>query len=176
MPDRSIHPLKYDGASSPLSNAANQVTTAAVPVQAFTIGFTKKSAAEFFTKLRDAGVRRIVDVRLNNTSQLAGFAKRDDLQFFLKGLYDIDYVHVPELTPTKAMLDAYKKHGNDWSVYEREFLELLARRAIENSVPRELIHGGCLLCSEHLPDQCHRRVVLDYLDPHWGGIDVTHLV
>src|SRR5690606_8109205 len=117
----------------------------------FTIGFTKKSARSFFTKLHDAGVARIVDVRLNNSSQLAGFAKRDDLEFFLKGLYDIEYVHLPELAPTKDILDEYKKNKGDWSVYEREFLELMDKRRIQDSIPKELIEGGCLLCSEHLP-------------------------
>lgn len=141
----------------------------------FTIGFTKKSARSFFTKLHDAGVIRIVDVRLNNSSQLAGFAKRDDLEFFLKGLYGIEYVHVPELAPTKDILDAYKKNKGDWNVYEREFLELMDKRRIQDSVPKELIAGGCLLCSEHLPQHCHRRLVIEYLARHWGHIETTHI-
>ena len=144
-------------------------------LRTFTIGFTKKSAEQFFTKLQQAGVQRVVDVRLNNSSQLAGFAKRDDLQFFLKGLYGIEYVHVPELAPTKDILDAYKKNNGDWSVYEREFLELLDKRRIHDSIPRELIAGGCLLCSEHLPEHCHRRLVLEYLAQHWGPIETNHL-
>ncbi|MCX6976172.1 MAG: DUF488 domain-containing protein [Verrucomicrobia bacterium] len=127
----------------------------------FTIGFTKKSAKSFFTKLHAAGVCRIVDVRLNNSSQLAGFAKRDDLEFFLKGLYDIEYVHLPELA--------------HWSVYEREFLELMDKRRIQDSIPKELIAGGCLLCSEHLPKHCHRRLVVEYLARHWGNIETTHI-
>ncbi len=143
--------------------------------KAFTIGFTQKSAENFFRKLHDAGVLRVVDVRLNNSSQLAGFAKRDDLQFFLKGLYDIEYVHIPDLAPTKSILDAYKKHDGDWKVYENAFLELMEKRRIESQVPRDLIAGGCLLCSEHLPEHCHRRLVLDYLQRHWGTINVTHL-
>ncbi len=141
----------------------------------FTIGFTKKSAKSFFTKLHEAGVVRLVDVRLNNSSQLAGFAKRDDLEFFLKGLHDIEYVHLPELAPTKSILDEYKKNKGDWSVYEREFLELMDKRSIQTSVPKELIEGGCLLCSEHLPKQCHRRLVVEYLARHWGNIQTTHI-
>ena len=141
----------------------------------FTIGFTKKSAKSFFTKLNDAGVVRIVDVRLNNSSQLAGFAKRDDLEFFLKGLYDIEYVHLPELAPTKCILDEYKKNQGDWSVYEQEFLELMDKRSIQTSVPKELFEGGCLLCSEHLPKHCHRRLVVEYLARHWGNIHTTHI-
>ena len=90
----------------------------------FTIGFTNKKAEEFFEKLRVAGVKRVVDVRLNNISQLAGFSKKDDLKYFLRAIAGIDYVHLPELAPTKEMLDAYKKFKGDWSVYEYEFLEL----------------------------------------------------
>jgi len=141
----------------------------------FTIGFTKKSAKSFFTKLHDAGVIRLVDVRLNNSSQLAGFAKRDDLEFFLKGLFDIEYVHLPELAPTKTILDDFKKNKGDWSIYEREFLELMDKRSIQNSVPKELIKDGCLLCSEHLPKHCHRRLVVEYLARHWGNIQTTHI-
>jgi uncharacterized protein (DUF488 family) len=120
-------------------------------IETYTIGFTKKSAESFFTKLHAAGVARVVDVRLSNSSQLAGFAKQDDLRFFLKGLYGIEYLHVPELAPTKGILDAYKKHAGDWNVYEQEFLELMNRRKVEEAVPRETINRGCLLCSEHLP-------------------------
>ncbi len=144
-------------------------------IQTFTIGFTKKNAQRFFTKLHEAGVARIVDVRLNNSSQLAGFAKRDDLEFFLKGLYEIEYVHAPELAPTQEMLDKYKKHNGDWNVYEQEFLELMDKRKIEATVPKELIQGGCLLCSEHLPNHCHRRLVVEYLEKHWGDIEAKHL-
>lgn len=144
-------------------------------IRACTIGFTKKSARSFFTKLHNAGVIRIVDVRLNNSSQLAGFAKRDDLEFFLKGLHGIGYVHVPELAPTKAILDAYKKNKGDWRVYEKEFLELMEQRRIEESIPKELIAGGCLLCSEHSPEHCHRRLVIEYLAQRWGRIEITHI-
>ena len=145
-------------------------------IRTFTIGFTRKTAEEFFTKLREAGVARLLDVRLNNSSQLAGFAKRKDLEFFLKELAGIEYQHVPELAPTKDILDAYKKHNGDWEVYEREFLELMARRAIERQLPHELVDSACLLCSEHLPEHCHRRLVVEYLDEHWGGVTVTHIV
>lgn len=108
-------------------------------------------------------------------TQLAGFAKRDDLEFFLKGLYGIEYVHLPELAPTKDILDEYKKNKGDWSVYERGFLELMDKRGIQDSIPKELIEGGCLLCSEHLPRHCHRRLVIEYLARHWGNIETTHL-
>lgn len=143
----------------------------------FTIGFTKKPADKFFNLLRTAGVKRIVDVRLNNVSQLAGFAKKDDLKFFAKEICEVDYVHVPELAPTQDILDAYKKQGGDWSVYETEFLRLMERRQIEKIVPKEVIDEGCLLCSEDKPHHCHRRLVAEYLSKHWtDNIIVKHLV
>lgn len=145
-------------------------------IQTFTIGFTKKSAEEFFTKLQAAGVKTVLDVRLNNRSQLAGFAKSGDLQYFLKALGGIEYQHVPELTPTKDLLDAYKKHGGAWEVYAQEFLDLMAKRSIETQLSQVMFDGSCLLCSEHLPQLCHRRLVLDYLNDQWGGIQTTHLV
>ena len=142
----------------------------------FTIGFTKKSAEEFFTKLRNSGARRIVDVRLNNVSQLAGFAKRADLEFFLREICRMDYVHVPALAPTQDMLDRYRKHKGTWSTYEDEFLGLMKQRNIEQSVSQDTIADGCLLCSEDKPDRCHRRLVAEYLKRHWGDSDIVHLV
>lgn len=147
-------------------------------LQIFTIGFTQKGAEKFWTLIRDSGARRIVDVRLNNVSQLAGFAKRDDLKFFAKAIWDmdIDYIHIPDLAPTKEILDAYKKHGGDWGVYEDKFYNLMEKRAIEKSVKPAIIDGGCLLCSEHKPHHCHRRLVADYLNQKWGGnITIKHL-
>ncbi len=143
----------------------------------FTIGFTKKPADKFFNLLRTAGVKRIVDVRLNNVSQLAGFAKKEDLKFFAKEICGIDYVHLPELAPTPELLDAYKKQGGDWSAYEGEFLRLMERRQIEKTVSKEVIAEGCLLCSEDKPHHCHRRLVAEYLSQHWNdGVVVKHLV
>lgn len=142
----------------------------------FTIGFTKKSAQDFFTMLQHAGVKRIVDVRLNNVSQLAGFSKRGDLAYFAKNLCDIRYSHVPELAPTKDILDAYKKHKGDWEEYRTAFMSLMARRRIEEVLPKEFLDEGCLLCSEQTPHHCHRRLVVEYLAERWGGIEVEHLV
>ena len=141
----------------------------------FTIGFTKKSAETFFTHLAESGVRRLLDVRLKNNSQLAGFAKRDDLAWFLKAIAGIDYLHVPEFAPTEQMLSTYKKHGGSWEVYEQEFLDLMARRSIESQFTPEFLDGGCLLCSEPTEQHCHRRLVVEYLAEHWGQLDVTHL-
>jgi uncharacterized protein (DUF488 family) len=145
-------------------------------IKQFNIGFTHKSAREFFTALQEAGVKRVIDVRLNNNSQLAGFSKKDDLAYFLKEVADIDYVHLAELAPTQDLLDAYKKHKGDWSVYERQFLDLMARREVEKGINPELLQRGCLLCSEHLPHHCHRRLVAEYLNAKWGGIETKHLV
>lgn len=142
----------------------------------FTIGFTKKNAQAFFTKLKDAGVQQLLDVRLNNTSQLSGFAKRDDLAFFLRELAGIDYCHLPDLAPTQDILDAYKKQKGSWDDYERAFLDLMSARRIEDNLDRSVFDRGCLLCSEHQPHHCHRRLVAEYLCDKWGGIEVEHLV
>ncbi|MCK7476957.1 MAG: DUF488 domain-containing protein [Candidatus Moduliflexus flocculans] len=142
----------------------------------FTIGFTKNPAETFFTLLKEAAVKRVLDIRLNNVSQLAGFAKRDDLRFFLKAVCGMDYLHLPELAPTQEILDAYKKSKKSWSLYERDFLELISRRQIEKSYREISIHYGCLLCGEEIPDLCHRRLVAEYLIEKWGDVEVTHLV
>ena len=141
----------------------------------FTIGFTKKSAETFFTRLKNAEVKRLIDVRLKNVSQLAGFTKKDDLRYFTKTICNIDYVHLPELAPTADILDPYKKAKNgDWQLYEGQFLDLMRSRHIENS-PREILDGGCLLCSEKEPHHCHRRLVAEYLKEHWGDVEIEHL-
>jgi uncharacterized protein (DUF488 family) len=142
----------------------------------FTIGFTEKPAKRFFELVKGSGAKRVVDVRLNNTGQLAGFSKRDDLIFFLREICQVDYVHVPELAPTADILDAYKKHGGAWAVYEAEFLSLMEKRRIDQSIARDVIDQGCLLCSEHKPHHCHRRLVVEYLERKWGGLKTTHLV
>lgn len=140
-----------------------------------TIGFTQKSAKKFFGLIKEAGAKRVIDVRLNNVSQLAGFAKRDDLKFFLKEICDVEYVHLPELAPTQSMLDSYRKDHKDWRQYEKDFLGLMEQRGIESKVPPEIIAEGCLLCSEDKPHHCHRRLVAEYLRDHWGTVEVKHL-
>jgi uncharacterized protein (DUF488 family) len=142
----------------------------------FTIGFTKRSAESFFEALRRAQVKRLVDVRLNNVSQLAGFTKRDDLRYFVRKICAIEYVHRPDLAPTQEMLEAYKKHKGEWSTYERKFLELMRDRRIEETVAHELMDGACLLCSEDRPHHCHRRLVAEYLSDRWSNVSIEHLV
>ena len=128
-------------------------------MRVLTIGFTKKSAERFFEELSKAGAKRIVDVRLNNVSQLSGFAKKNDLAYFLNRICHIDYRHVTTLAPTKDILDGYKKNGGSWDDYERKFLDLMAERRIEEKLKPELLEDACLLCSEEKPHHCHRRLV-----------------
>lgn len=141
----------------------------------FTIDFTKKSAETFFTRLIDTGVKCLIDVRLNNVSQLAGFTKKKRFAVFTKAICNIDYVHLPELAPTAEILDPYKKAKNgDWQLYERQFHELMRSRHIENT-SREILDGGCLLCSEEKPHHCHRRLVAEYLKQHWLDVEIEHI-
>ena len=144
-------------------------------MRVYTIGFTKKSAEAFFTAVCGSGARRVVDVRLNNSSQLAGFSKRDDLRYFLKAICGLAYVHLPELAPTQELLDEYRKRGGGWPAYERAFRALIEARRVEDSVPRELIADGCLLCSEATAERCHRRLVAENLGERWGGLEIVHL-
>ena len=145
------------------------------PITIYTMGFTQKSAEEFFTKLKVSGIRRVVDVRLNNVSQLAGFTKKTDLEYFLREIGNIGYVHLPELAPTRGILDEYKKNKGDWSVYEERFLRLISERAIEEKISRDVLDNSCLLCSEATADHCHRRLVAEYLKTQWGDVNIIHL-
>ena len=125
--------------------------------------------------MKGAGIKRLLDVRLNNASRLAGFARRADLPFFLEELCGAEYAHEPRLAPTREMLDAYRKDGG-WPGYERRFLELLRERRIEETLEKDLFGAPTvLLCSEAGPEHCHRRLVLEYLDREWGGIRAIHL-
>ncbi|OPZ09653.1 MAG: hypothetical protein BWZ08_00265 [candidate division BRC1 bacterium ADurb.BinA292] len=141
----------------------------------FTIGFTRKSAREFFGLIRDSQARRLVDVRLHNVSQLAGFAKKDDLAWFVREICGIDYVHLPELAPTEEILEAYRKNKRDWKTFEARFLALMKARKIEETVPKKVLAEGCLVCSEDKPEHCHRRFVAEYLQAHWGNVEIIHL-
>lgn len=140
----------------------------------FTIGFTKTSAQGFFGRLANAKVRKLVDVRLNNVSQLAGFAKKDDLRYFAGAICNIGYEHIPALAPTQDILESYKKSNGSWEQYAQKFLDLVARRKIE-TIDQDRIDGGCLLCSEDKPHHCHRRLVAEYLRGKWGDVEIEHL-
>lgn len=139
-------------------------------------GFTKKTAAEFFRLLKKDGIKRLVDTRLNNVSQLAGFAKQGDLKYFLKEICGAEYVHEPLLAPTQDILDEFKKKRGSWQVYEDKFLALIRGRAIENRINKNLFDvPAVLLCSEDTPEHCHRRLVAEYLKGKWGDVKITHL-
>lgn len=141
-----------------------------------TVGFTQTTAERFFGRLADAGVRRLLDVRLNNTSQLAGFAKAADLPYFLRELVGATYEHQPLLAPTQDLLDAYKKRKGGWGSYERDFLALMDRRRIDEVLdPADFERRTALLCSEATAEHCHRRLVVEFLASRWPYIRATHL-
>lgn len=142
----------------------------------YTIGFTKKNASQFFELLRQSGARNLIDTRLNNVSQLAGFTKRDDLQYFARELCGMDYRHELRLAPTTDLLRAYKKSHIAWAQYESQYVGLIRSRQVERTLDRESFTGGAvLLCSEATPDKCHRRLAADYLAAAWGNTQVIHL-
>lgn len=142
----------------------------------FTIGFTKTSAANFFGRLTDAGVQTLIDVRLNRTSQLSGFAKERDLAFFLQEIGSIAYRPEPLFAPAADMFADYRAKKIGWDGYERRFMDLLSERRIEDAIDPASLEGACLLCSEDTPHRCHRRLVLEYLEAKWGTpLDVRHL-
>lgn len=143
-------------------------------IHLFTIGFTKKSAEMFFDILKNAHVKRIIDIRLNNMSQLSGFAKKDNLKYFLKTICDIEYLHIPMFAPTKDILDEYRK-GSDWNLYVSKFSELIRNRKIEDVVDKEVLDHACLLCTEDTAQKCHRRLIAEYLKNQIGNIIITHL-
>jgi len=141
-----------------------------------TIGFTKTSAFSFFGRIKQSGAKKIFDVRLHNTSQLAGFAKADDLSFFLQEICHVEYIHEPLLAPTDDILKAYKRDKGDWPTYEDRFLKLMADRKIESRFSPEMFQDTCLLCSEATPHHCHRKLVCEYLNSKWdGSLHVKHL-
>jgi uncharacterized protein (DUF488 family) len=142
-----------------------------------TIGFTEKTAEHFFNLLKKADVKVLFDVRLNKSSQLSAFAKRDDLKFFLKNLCAIEYVELPELAPEAGMLKDYRNKVIDWTQYESLYTNLLAKRSVEKCLDASILEQGCLLCSEHKPHYCHRRVAVEYLNTCWGNkFVIQHLL
>lgn len=145
-------------------------------MEIYTIGFTQTTAERFFTRLADARIARLLDVRLNNSSQLAGFAKAKDLPYFLRVLVGATYEHEPMLAPTRAMLDEYKKRKGDWAVYETQFFDLLKRRSVETVLSAsDFERRTALLCSEATAERCHRRLVCEYLARHWASVRPIHL-
>ena len=145
-------------------------------MEIYSIGFTQKSASQFFETLKTNRIQRLLDVRLNNTSQLAGFAKQADLAYFLRTICAADYEHEPLLAPTQDILDAFKKQKGDWNIYTAAYLELIRSRKVESVLSREsFTNRTVLLCSEATAEHCHRRLALEYLQNHWGDINIHHL-
>lgn len=140
----------------------------------YTIGFTKRSAKDFFTTLQRNGITKLSDIRINNTSQLSGYTKKEDLEYFLWAIAHITYIHDVQLAPTKEMLDAVHKKTMSWEEYQKQFLELLAMRKVEQHYNEELLHNACLLCSEYEPMHCHRRLVAEYL-ARFYTLTIVHL-
>lgn len=145
-------------------------------IQLYTIGFTGKPAEKFFNLLTTSGVRKIVDTRINNVSQLAGFAKGADLKFFAKEIGDISYEHNIDFAPTKELLTQYRNKKMTWQEYEVEYLNLLDIRKIASKTNIEKLHENCLLCSEHTPEKCHRRLLAEYLKHVKTDIEIIHLI
>lgn len=141
----------------------------------FTIGFTKKTAQDFFELLIKNDVKRVIDIRLNNKSHLAGFAKQENLQYFLKKIGNIEYIHLLKGAPTKELLNDYKKKNISWEEYERKYFDILENRNIVNEIDFSILDKACLLCSEAKPEYCHRRLFAEYLAKHKKEINISHL-
>jgi uncharacterized protein (DUF488 family) len=143
----------------------------------YTIGFTQKRAETFFGLLQSNGVQRLVDIRIKPDGQLAGFAKRDDLPYFLQHLAGgCQYIYMPELAPTVEIMEAYRQ-TKDWKSYAQRFTKLMDERRIPETLDR---HGfetlaSCLLCSEASPEHCHRSLVAERLASRWGDVEIIHL-
>ena len=144
-------------------------------LKVFTIGYAGKNAHQFFTILAQAGIRKVVDVRLYNTSQLAGFTKRQDIKYFLQTIIGAGYIHLPIMAPTKQLLGDYKKGLISWQQYETQFKTIIARRQIEKHITPQDMDMACFLCSEANADHCHRRLVVEYLAEHCKGVSIDHL-
>ena len=147
------------------------------PFRLYTIGFAGHSAEEFFELLKESGIERVIDIRLRNTNQIAGFTKKNDLKYFLKELMNCEYHHFEFLAPTAEILDAHRK-GGPWSAYVEKFIPLMKeRKAIERlDINFFKEKRSCLLCSEHTPDECHRRLVSEMMKEKWPELEVTHLI
>ena len=141
----------------------------------FTIGYAAKNARDFFTILKQAGVRKVIDVRLYNTSQLAGFTKRQDIKYFLQAIVGAEYIHLLIMAPTKQLLNDYKKGLINWQQYETQFKEIITHRQIEKHIMPKNTDMVCFLCSEAKADNCHRRLVAEYLAEYWQNVSIHHL-
>lgn len=144
-------------------------------IRIFTMGFTKKNAEQFFTLLKNNGVKKLVDIRLNNHSQLAGFTKGEDLKYFLKEIAGIEYVHDLDFAPTKELLKKYQEKKISWGEYEKEFNQILEARMNNRKPDPNDYDLSCFLCSEPMPEKCHRRLVAEYLKEKYSNMEIAHL-
>jgi uncharacterized protein (DUF488 family) len=144
-------------------------------INIFTIGYTHKTAEEFFRILSQNGIATLIDIRLNNKSQLSGFTKKQDLDFFLRKICEIDYLYIPSFAPTKKILDEYKKKKINWDEYEQKFNLLIQERKIEKELDLKILNNACLLCSEETAENCHRRLVAEYLSNKFDNVLIIHL-
>lgn len=143
----------------------------------YTIGFTKKSAEQFFSLLRANNVKQLIDVRINNSSQLSGFAKSKDLEFFAKEICHIPYKHVTDFAPTKELLDKWHKQEVSWEKYEDIYTSLLKKRDILKKYGVKQFNGACFLCSEETTENCHRRLLAEYMQKHSAEeVKIIHLL
>ena len=167
--------MKSKGIKLPMQKKLNQKNGIKTmnDINLYTIGFTKKTAEEFFSSIKSYRILKVIDIRLKNVSQLSGFAKKEDLKYFLTTLCDCEYQHLPMLAPTKDLLEGYKKKKITWEEYENEFNKIITERKIENFVSPEELDFSCFLCSEFEPDQCHRRLVADYLSKKFNQSIIT---
>jgi len=144
-------------------------------IKLFTIGFAKKNARQFFNILKNEGIVRVVDIRLSNASQFAGYTKKDDLEYFLNEIAHIKYDYRPEMAPTKELLFSYKKKKINWKEYVEKFSMIMVERKIENIFKQSELNNICLLCSEPSAEYCHRRLVAEYLQAKLGHIEIRNL-
>ncbi|HUV79613.1 MAG TPA: DUF488 domain-containing protein [Candidatus Bathyarchaeia archaeon] len=164
-----------NGRKSMVEKLENKNVQSDSTIKLYTIGFTKKSAKKFFEILKKNNVEKIIDIRLNNTSQLAGFTKMEDFKYFLNEIGDIKYIHMLDCAPTEDLLKNYKKRNITWNEYEKRYFDILEKRNILKDIDYSIFNNACLLCSESSPKFCHRRLLAEYLAEHKTEISIIHL-
>ena len=141
----------------------------------YTIGFTGTTAENFFKRLKENNISKLIDIRLNNKSQLSGFAKKDDIKFFLKEILKIKYKHVPKFAPSDEILKNYRNKEMDWTTYEKLYSKLIIDRNVEKILSLRELNRSCLLCSESKETYCHRRILAEYLKGKFPDLSIIHL-
>jgi uncharacterized protein (DUF488 family) len=142
----------------------------------YTIGFTGKTAEYFFSKLKNSDAKKLIDIRINRISQLAGFAKEQDLEYLLGNLSNLDYQINSDLAPTKELLSRYRREEIDWETYSYEYISLIESRNIIKTLGKEYFSDSVLMCSESTPEFCHRRLFTDLLSKYFNDLEINHLL